>query len=525
MRKTLLFVLLVAFLALAGCPQELAQGSLEEKVRAFPAVRAAMAEVPDAELIVAVWDEGTVEAIKKELDAECGREMPVKFYYRVEIKNPSKDIVLYLDASTEEVECRSEKTPSKPVEGPDYVPPDEVPKPPVKPPTDLKYFLEVYDEAGAPIRETNVRIEKLICETAEVCIPRTVVDTKTDLVGRVRDLEIGVFSNSTLFVQGYHSFNSDAFRKLTGGFRAYAKPVVTEKSLLPFTVKFFDSETGANLQGGAATMKFEPAEVGAFKPISPEGAVEVTSEDFAAAGKKAVDEFGNLLFKQIIFEVEGVEEVGVLRALTKPFFVETRENTYGPFETIVTPKEWDLRNKEVLLRLHQVIPKSANQVVYEFPLAAGKNYLTIPLRIPEGYSAEKFLTDIEKQGLSCTGVSVYEIQDWHKHSKGSIARNFYMENGVAYLLECDTAGTYKMRGEHIYEPLGVSLHLGFNYVGATAYTEGKPVGRLVEGCDPKGMQKIFPNGSAGTIPDSTPAALGEVYIVVCEVGGTWDKKV
>ena len=60
---------------------------------------------------------------------------------------------------------------------------------------------------------------------------------------------------------------------------------------------------------------------------------------------------------------------------------------------------------------------------------------------------------------------------------------------------------------------------------AFARIEGKPVGSLVEGCDVKSIQKFFPNGLTGTIPSSTPAVLGEVYLVVCEVGGTWDKKV
>ena len=525
MNKALLLLALAFLVALAGCVPDFGKASLEEKVRAIPVVREAIDSVPDAEVVIALWDEDTVSAVKKELDAECKKEMPVKYYYRVEAKNASKALVLYLDSTTEEVECRHEKGAEKPVEGPDYVPPGDEKPPAPRPVETKKLFLEVVDEDGQLVREVPVRVEKLVCDLKDQCIPRTVVDAKTDLVGRIRDLDAGVFSNSTLFAEGFHSFKSDDFRKLSGGYRAIAKRVVREKDLLPLKVRFFDEATGGNFVGGVLYLKFEENETGLYKEISPEGEVEVTLDDFSRADRRYVDEFGNLLFKQLIFEVEGIEEKGVVYALLKPLFVETRENTYGPFETQTTRKEWDLRQREIILRLHETIPVDAQGTVYEFNFKAGKNYVSLPLKVPENYSAEAFLIDVSRQGLSCDKVSVYEIQDWHTHSKGSIARNFLMENGVAYNVECSAAGTYKLKGEHLYEPLGINLNLGFNYVGTSARIEGKPVGSLVEGCDVKSIQKFFPNGLTGTIPSSTPAVLGEVYLVVCEVGGTWDKKV
>ncbi len=522
-QKLLLLAALVAFLALAGCGQGSTGLTLEDKVRALPPVREALSQVPDPDLLVASWNEDTVTAVKKDLDAECGKAMEVKNYYRVQVSGKTAEIVLYLDPDTGEVACRHAKGEVKPAQGPEYVPAETgVPKP--KPPAGpAKFFLEVFDAEGSPVRELAVRVEKLVCDDKQACVPKTVVDAKTDLVGRIRDLDASVFSNSTLFAPGYHTFNSDGFVKLKQGYRAVLQRVVQEKDVLPLKVKLFEAESGANFVGGTLTLRFDENATGVFKQISADGEVTVTSDDFAAAGRKLVDEYGNLLTPQLLFDVDGIQEKGVLTALKKPFFMQSKEYTFGAFETMTAVHEWDLRSKEVILRLHRTLPDDADAVVYAFDVKSGPNYISLPLKVAEDYSAEHFLADIAKQGPSCPSVSVYEVQAWATHDLGSLGSNFTMKNGVGYRLDCDAAATFHMKGYHVYEPVNVSLNLGFNYVGTTAAMEGKPINGLITGCTSKGVQKYFPNGSPGLIASDSPAEIGQVYILSCFVNGTWDR--
>ncbi len=521
-QKLLLLASLVAFLALAGCTQGSSGLPLEDKVRALPPVRDALAQVPNADLIVASWNEDTVSAVKKDLDAECGKAMEIKNYYRVQVTGKTTEIVLYLDPDTGEVVCRHAKGEVKPAAGPEYVPSDTEKPKPKPPPGPTKFFLEVFDAGGSPVRELPVRVERLVCDDKQVCVPKTVVDAKTDLVGRIKDLDAAVFSNSTLFAAGYHTFNSDGFIKLKQGYRALLQPVVQDKDVLPLKVKLFEAESGANFVGGTLTLRFDENATGILKQISKDGELMVTAEDFAAAGRKLVDEYGNLLAPQLFFDVDGIQEKGVLTALKKPFFMQSKEYTFGAFETQTATHDWDLRSKEVILRLHRTLPNDADAVVYAFDVKQGSNFISLPLKVADGYSAENFLSDISKQGPSCKTVSVYEVQAWATHDLGSLGSNFAMKNGVGYRLDCDAAATFHMKGYHVYDPVNVNLNLGFNYVGTTAAMEGKPINSLIMGCSSKGVQKYFPNGGLGLIASDSPAEIGQVYVLSCFLNGVWD---
>jgi hypothetical protein len=97
-------LLIIGAVLVSGCTT-IEGGSVLDIAKTSPQVQEFLEQYPDASIKATYWNSESVSGIIEDIRIECGSQMEVKDYYKVEISSSDSDLVAWVDEANRRVDC------------------------------------------------------------------------------------------------------------------------------------------------------------------------------------------------------------------------------------------------------------------------------------------------------------------------------------------------------------------------------------------------------------------------------------